>query len=159
MEHEAREVLSLCGVPTPKWGFATTADEAVEKAEGMYPLAIKIASPDIVHKTDVGGVALNIRDADELRNKFNKMMERIGKEAPDANLLGINMIQMVKGIECIVGMSDDPQFGSVVMFGLGGVFVEVLKDVNFRIVPFGEIEAERLIDDIKAKKFSKGLEG
>jgi acetyltransferase len=159
MEHEAREVLSLCGVPTPKWGFATTADEAVAKAEGMYPLAIKIASPDIVHKTDVGGVALNIRDAEELREKFNGMMERIGKEAPKANLLGINMIQMVSGIECIVGMSNDPQFGSVVMFGLGGVFVEALKDVNFRIVPFGEIEAERLIEDIKAKNILEGFRG
>lgn len=161
MEHEARQVLELCGVPTPNWCFATTADEAVKLAteKDVFPLAMKIASPDIVHKTDVGGVMLNIRDAEELRAKFNEMMEKIKKIQPEANLLGVNLIKMMKGVECIIGMSNDPQFGSVVMFGLGGVFVEVLKDVTFRVVPFGKVEAARMISEIKAQKVLNGFRG
>jgi len=161
MEHEARQVMELCGVPTPKWGFVRSADEAVKIADtkGMYPLAMKIASPDIVHKSDVGGVVLNIRDGKELREKFEGMMARIKTAMPKANLLGVNLIQMVSGIECIVGITTDPQFGSAVMFGLGGVFVEALKDVTFRVVPFDEAEATRMIGEIKAKKILEGFRG
>jgi len=159
MEHEAREVMEKCGVPTPKWGFATSVDEAVAKAEGMYPLAMKITSPDIIHKTDVGGVVVNIRNAEDLKVKFKQMMEQVNAKAPKAKILGVNLIKMVKGIECIIGMSQDPQFGPAIMFGLGGVFVEALKDVAFRIVPFGEVEAQRLINDIQAKKVLDGFRG
>jgi acetyltransferase len=161
MEHEARRVCELCGVPTPQWGFARTADEAVKIADSkkMYPLAMKIASPDIVHKTDVGGVVLNIRDGKELKEKFEGMMTRIKTAMPKANLLGVNLIQMVSGIECIVGITTDPQFGPAVMFGLGGVFVEALKDVTFRVVPFDAAEACRMIGEIKAKKILDGFRG
>ena len=161
MEHEARQVMELCGVPTPKWGFARSADEAVKIADskGIYPLAMKIASPDIVHKTDVGGVVLNIRDGKELREKFEDMMARIKTSMPKANLLGVNLIQMVSGIECIVGITTDPQFGPAVMFGLGGVFVEALKDVTFRVVPFDAAEAGRMLGEIKAKKILEGFRG
>lgn len=159
LEHEAREVLELCGVPTPKWGFAKTIDEAVTKAKGMYPLAMKIASPEIIHKSDVGGVMLNIQNEDQLRERFDKMMNSVSAAAPQANILGVNLIQMVKGIECIVGLSNDPQFGPVVMFGLGGVFVEALKDVSFRIVPFDRMEAGRLLTDIKTATILDGFRG
>jgi acetyltransferase len=161
MEHEARQVMELCGVPTPKWGFARSADEAVKIADSkkMYPLAMKIASPDIVHKTDVGGVVLNIRDGKELKNRFEAMMARIKTAMPKANLLGVNLIQMVSGIECIVGITTDPQFGPAVMFGLGGVFVEAFKDVTFRVVPFDAAEAKRMIDEIKSKKILDGFRG
>ena len=161
MEHEARQVMELCGVPTPKWGFAQTVDEAVKIADtkNMYPLAMKIASPDIVHKTDVGGVVLNIRDGKELRDRFNAMMARLKVECPKAKLLGVNLIQMVSGIECIVGITTDPQFGSAVMFGLGGVFVEALKDVTFRVVPFDASEAGRMIEDLKSRNILKGFRG
>jgi len=159
MEHEAREILSLCGVPTPPWGFATDEEDAVRKSKTLYPLAMKIASPDIIHKTDVGGVVLNIRNEEELRAKYRAMMEKMSQNCPKAKILGVNLIQMIKGIECIVGLSHDPQFGPVVMFGLGGVFVEALKDVSFRIVPFGKIEAERLLGDIKSKKILEGFRG
>ncbi len=120
---------------------------------------MKIASPDIIHKTDVGGVVLNIRNEEELRAKYRAMMEKMSQNCPKAKILGVNLIQMIKGIECIVGLSHDPQFGPVVMFGLGGVFVEALKDVSFRIVPFGKIEAERLLGDIKSKKILEGFRG
>lgn len=159
LEHEARKVLELCGVPTPKWGFARNIEEAVEKAAGMYPLAMKIASPEIIHKSDVGGVAVNIQNEEQLRQQFDKMMNKVSAAAPNANILGVNLIQMMKGIECIVGLSNDPQFGPVVMFGLGGVFVEALKDVSFRIVPFGKMEAGRLINDIKTAKILDGFRG
>ncbi|MBF0503579.1 MAG: acetate--CoA ligase family protein [Candidatus Omnitrophica bacterium] len=161
MEHEARAVMELCGVPTPPWAFVQDADEAVRIADQkkIYPLAMKIASPDIVHKSDVGGVVLNIRDGHELRDKFNAMMENIKKKQPKAKLLGVNLIQMVTGIECIVGTTTDPQFGAAVMFGLGGVFVEALKDVAFRVVPFDQGEAERLIGEIKARRILEGFRG
>jgi acetyltransferase len=159
MEHEARKVLELCGVPMPKWAFARSLEEALSQAEGMYPLAMKIASPEIVHKTEVGGVVINIKDKAELEQKYNAMMARIKEKKPNANLLGVNLIQMVSGIECIVGMSQDPQFGPAVMFGLGGVFVEALKDVAFRVAPFGPEEAERLMSDIKSKKILQGFRG
>lgn len=161
LEHESRQVLELCGVPMPKWGFATTAEEAVKCAEEkkMYPIAMKIASVDIIHKSDVGGVILNIKNADELKAKFAQMMETVKKNAPKAKLLGVNLCQMVDGIQCIVGMNKDPQFGPAVMFGMGGIFVEVLKDVSFRIVPFNEGEAQRLVGEIKAKKLLDGYRG
>ncbi len=159
MEHEARKVLELCGVPMPKWGFATSCEEAVTQAKDMYPLAMKIASPDIIHKSDVGGVVVNIRDEEQLKTEYNQMMERIKMRQPEAKILGVNLIQMVKGIECIIGLSQDPQFGPTVMFGLGGVLVEALKDVSFRIVPFGKLEAERLLGDIKGRKILKGFRG
>ena len=161
MEHEARQVMELCGVPTPKWGFARSADEAVKiaDAKGIYPLAMKIASPDIVHKSDVGGVMLNIRDGKSLRDSYETMMAKIKTACPKANLLGVNLIQMVSGIECIVGITTDQQFGSAVMFGLGGVFVEALKDVVFRVVPFDAAEAGRMIGEIKAKRILEGFRG
>lgn len=161
LEHESREIFELCGVPMPKWGFASTADEAVKIAEEkqMYPIAMKITSVDIIHKSDVGGVILNIKDAQELRLKFNQMMETVKKNAPEAKIMGVNLCQMVDGLQCIVGMNKDPQFGPAVMFGLGGIFVEVLKDVSFRIVPFGEDEAKRLVGEIKAKKLLDGYRG
>lgn len=159
LEHEAREIMEKCGVPTPKWAFASTLEEVLEKAEGLYPLAMKITSPDILHKTDVGGVVVNIRDAQEMKEKYEAMMRTVKERMPQAHVLGVNLIQMVKGIECIVGMSRDPQFGPVVMFGLGGVFVEALKDVTFRIVPFGRSEAQMMLDEIKAKKILQGFRG
>ncbi|NLE65192.1 MAG: acetate--CoA ligase family protein, partial [Elusimicrobia bacterium] len=161
LEHESREVLEACGVPMPKWGFATTAKEAVEIAEkaGMYPVAMKITSVDIIHKSDVGGVILNIKNAEEMSAAFERMMATVKKNAPQAKILGVNLCQMVDGIQCIVGMNKDPQFGPAVMFGLGGIFVEVLKDVTFRIVPFSEGEANRMVGEIKARKLLDGYRG
>ena len=161
MEHEAREILELCGVPVPAWGFARNKEEALSLASSrkLFPLAMKITSPDIIHKTDVGGVVLNIKNEKELQEKFEEMMERVCRQEPQAKILGVNLIQMIKGIECIVGMTVDPQFGPAVMFGLGGIFVEVLKDVEFRIVPFGPMEASRKINDIKGKEILQGFRG
>ncbi len=159
MEHESRKVLELCGIPMPKWAFATNKNEAVAMAQNMYPLAMKITSPDIIHKTEVGGVQLNIKNQEELIAKYDEMINRITQAQPQARILGVNLVTMVSGIECIVGLNQDPQFGPVVMFGLGGVFVEVLKDVTFRVVPFGKLEAERMLSEIKTKKVLDGFRG
>jgi acetyltransferase len=159
LEHEARRVLELCGVPAPKWAFARSLEESVAAAVDLYPLAMKIASPDILHKTEVEGVALNIHNAEELKTKYENMMRRVRELKPGARVYGVNLVQMIKGIECIVGMTRDPQFGPVVMFGLGGIFVEVLKDVSFRVVPFGALEAERLVRDIKGGQVLEGFRG
>ena len=159
LEHEARQVLELCGVPTPKWAFAMDLDDAKHKAADLYPLAMKVTSPEIVHKTDVGGVALNIRTPEELQHRYEQMMDQVKNKQPEAKVWGVNLVQMISGIECIIGLSQDPQFGPVVMFGLGGVFVEVLKDVAFRVVPYGEIEAERMISDIRSRKVLEGFRG
>ncbi len=159
LEHEARQVLELCGVPMPPAAFARDLDEAKKKAGKLYPLAMKIASPQIIHKSDVGGVALNIRDEKELVQKYNAMMKNVAERAPDAQIEGVNLVQMVEGIECVAGLSSDPQFGPVVMFGIGGVFVEVLKDVSFRVVPFGKVEASRMLGDIRSQNILDGFRG
>ncbi|MDP2654130.1 MAG: acetate--CoA ligase family protein [Candidatus Omnitrophota bacterium] len=159
LEHEARRILELCGVASPRWHFAKNVHDAITHADGLYPLAMKIASPDIIHKTEVGGVALHIQDKTELTFKFNHMLKTVASKAPGARIEGINLVKMVTGIECIAGLSQDPQFGPAVMFGLGGVFVEMLKDVSFRIVPFGEQEAGRLLADIKGQEILNGFRG
>ena len=159
LEHEARQVLELFGVPVPPAAFARDLDEAKLKAAALYPLAMKIASPQIIHKSDAGGVAVNIRDESELAEKYSAMMKTVSERVPDAQIEGVNLVQMAEGIECAAGLSSDPQFGPVVMFGLGGVLVEALKDVAFRIVPFGRVEAERLIGDIKARNILDGFRG
>ena len=159
MEHESRRIFELCGVYTPKAAFAANMDEAVEKARGLYPLAMKIASPDIVHKTDVDGVLLNIRSEEQLIMRYYHMMRHIREVRPEARISGVNLVQMIKGIECIVGINNDQQFGPTVMFGLGGVFVEALKDVSFRVIPFGKKEAEQLIGEIKGQEILKGFRG
>ena len=158
LEHEAYAILEAYNIPAPKYGIAKTADEAVEIAEKIgYPVVLKIVSPDIVHKSDVGGVILNLNSKDEVRKAFNQIIENVKKNAPKARIAGILVQQMVpQDVEVIVGATRDPIFGPVVMFGLGGVFVEVLKDVSFRVVPLTRRDAEEMIIEIKARKILEG---
>ncbi len=158
LEHEAYKVLEEYSIPVPGYGLATTAEEAVELAEKIgYPVVLKIVSPDIVHKSDVGGVILNLKSAEEVKNAFNKILENVKKHAPNARIAGVLVQEMVpEDVEVIVGSTRDPIFGPVVMFGLGGVFVEVLKDVSFRVVPLTERDAEEMLSEIKAKKILDG---
>lgn len=159
LEDEALTILEACGISVPRRAFAKNLDEALQAGGNLYPLAMKICSPDIIHKTDVGGVALNIHNGEELLLKFNAMTQQIKSVRPGAEILGVHLMEMVRGIECVTGLSHDPQFGPVVMFGLGGVFVEALKNVSFRIVPFGRLEARRLIDEIRGADILKGFRG
>lgn len=158
---EARDILEAYGIRIPASKLATSADEAVEIAEGIgYPLVMKIASPDILHKTDIGGVKLGLADATDVRDAFDLLVYRATRYMPDAEIWGCLVQEMVRGgKEVIVGMNCDPQFGPLMMFGLGGIYVEALKDVAFRIAPFSRQEAQEMIAEIRAYSLLKGVRG
>jgi acetyltransferase len=158
---EAREILEAYGIPLPKSRLARNVDEAVAVAEAIgYPVVMKIASPDILHKTDIGGVKLNLTNASDVRDAFDLIMYRATRHMPDATIWGCQVQQMVKGgKEVIIGMNRDPQFGPLLMFGLGGVYVEALKDVAFRVAPIDRREARELLGEIRAYSLLRGVRG
>lgn len=158
---EARAIMEACGIKGPRTALARTPEEAVAIAEEIgYPVVMKIASPDIIHKTDIGGVKLNIQSPSEVRDTFDLLVYRATRYMPDATIWGCQVQQMVRGgKEVIVGMSRDPQFGPLVMFGLGGIYVEVLKDVSFRVAPISREEAEEMINEVKSIQLLKGVRG
>ncbi len=160
-DSEAREVLEAYGLPIPESRVAETADEAVKVADEMgYPVVLKVASPDILHKTDVGGVKLNLGSADDVRDAFDLIVYRAQRYVPGSRIWGCLVQQMVpKGREVLVGMTRDPQFGPLVAFGLGGIYVEALKDVAFRVAPFSPEEAREMIHEIRAYPILDGVRG
>ncbi len=160
-ELEARQVMEAYGFPVPQSRLAATAEEAVSIAEEIgYPVVLKIASPDILHKTDVGGVRVNLRSAGDVRDAFDLIVYRAERYVPGARIWGCLVQQMVpKGREVLLGMSRDPQFGPLVAFGLGGIYVEALKDVAFRIAPFSREEAAEMIREIRSYALLEGVRG
>ena len=158
---EARDILEAYGIPLPKSGVAATPDEAVAMAEKIgYPVVMKIASPDILHKTDIGAVKLNINSATEVRDAFDLLVYRSKRYMPDAVIWGCQIQQMVKGgREVIIGMNRDPQFGPLLMFGLGGIYVEALKDVTFRVAPIDRRQAREMIPEIRSFNLLRGVRG
>lgn len=160
-EVEAKQVLREAGVAATATTLATTREEAQQQAESMgYPVVLKVVSPDIAHKSDVGGVKLNLQNAEEVGEAFDEIMANAQKAEPNAKILGVSVQEMAKqGTEVIVGMTTDPQFGPVMMFGLGGIMVEVLKDVSFRLVPLEEKDARQMIAEIKGKPILDGVRG
>lgn len=158
---EAREVLEAYGFSVPESRLAETPDEAVEIAEEIgYPVVLKVASPDILHKTDVGGVRLNLNSPGDVRDMFDLIVYRAGRYVPDARVWGCLVQEMVKGgREILVGMNRDPQFGPLVAFGLGGIYVEALQDVAFRIAPFSAEEAREMIREIRSYPLLAGVRG
>jgi len=155
-------VLEAYGLRIPRSNLATTPEEAIKHAAEMgYPVVLKIASPDILHKTDVGGVKVGLNNADDVRDAFELMVYRAQRYVPEARLWGCLVQEMVPsgGIEVLVGMNRDPQFGPLVTFGLGGIYVETLKDVTFRIAPFSKLEASEMIQEIRAHALLDGVRG
>jgi acetate---CoA ligase (ADP-forming) len=154
-------ILDAYGIPTLRAGGAASAAEAVEAARQIgLPVVLKIDSPDIVHKTDVGGVVLDLRTEADVRAAFDAMMKRIGEQMPEARLDGVTVERYVKGgRETIIGVSHDPSFGPVVMFGLGGIYVEAVKDVTFRVQPVSDIDAQEMIRSIRGVKLLEGIRG
>jgi len=161
LEQEAKDILKACGLVLPKYKLATTIEEALKYAKEIgYPIVLKIVSEDIIHKSDIGGVKVGIKNEKELKNAYKEIMYRAKKSYPKANIRGILVNEMVeKGVEIIVGCSEDPQFGPVIMFGLGGIYVEVLKDVAFRVAPIDKEDALDMIDDIKSYPLLYGVRG
>lgn len=158
LETEAKTVCMDYGIPVTKFELAKNEAQAVKLAEKIgFPIVLKIVSPDIVHKSDVGGVVVNLRDAKGVREAHQQIMKNIKKHNAKAEIIGILVQEMApSSTEVIVGAVKDPQFGPTMMFGLGGVFVEVLKDVTFRIAPINEDEAREMISEVKAYPLLKG---
>ncbi len=160
-EVEGKNILRAYEFTVPEGYQAYTADEAVDVSERVgFPVAMKIVSPDIVHKSDMGGVALNLNTRDAVRDAFDLMMMRIQLKAPDARLEGVYVERMcAKGREVILGMTRDPQFGPMLMFGLGGIFVEVMKDVTFHLAPITYEEAMQMLEGTRSFALLKGARG
>jgi acetyltransferase len=160
-EEEAAKVLEAYNFPLLKSGLAKSSEEAVKLSEQLgYPVVMKIMSDDIVHKFDVGGVILDINSKREAEESFNNIIENVKKYKPDAKIKGIFVRQMIPpGEEVILGLKRDPTFGAVVMFGLGGIFVEVYKDVSFRITPLDNKSVDKLITETKASSILSGARG
>ncbi len=158
---ECRPLLACYRLPLLKSGVACSPGEAVELAvEIGGPLAMKVMSADVVHKYDAGGVLLKIVGAEQARAAFAQIHENVQSHVPGAKIQGILVEQMApKGVEVILGASRDPRFGPLMMFGLGGTMVEVLKDVTFRLAPMWQISAERMVREIKAFKMLDGFRG
>ncbi len=160
-EMESKEILEAYGFVTPQGEIATTAEQAANIADQLdYPVVMKIWSPDIVHKSDVGGVRVGIHSRREVMDAFDLMMYRIPKKMPEADILGVLVQEMCRsGQEVILGMNRDAQFGPLMMFGMGGIFVEVLKDVAFHLAPLTADEARRMLMATRTYKMLQGVRG
>ena len=161
LEEEGLEILGAYGFPLPKSILATNEDEAVEAANKIgYSVVMKIASPQIVHKSDAGGVKVNLTNDDEVRNAFKEIIANAKKYDSKAEIKGVLIVEMVKGgKEMIIGSKLEPGFGPVIMLGMGGIYVEILKDVTFRLAPLTDQESDNMIMSIKTKRLLDGVRG
>jgi 3-hydroxypropionyl-CoA synthetase (ADP-forming) len=157
-EESAKAILTEYGIKVPSYALVRNAQEAQEKAKQLgFPLVAKIISPDILHKTDVKGVRVGLKTEQEVRDAFNDMHERLSSKY---NTKGVILEKMVDpGLEIIVGLQNDPQFGPVLMFGLGGIYAEIFKDVTFRVLPITSEDTKEMIEDLKGKSMLKGFRG
>ncbi len=158
---EAMQICRLHGITVPESYVAKTAEEAMEIGRKIrFPVALKVVSPQILHKSDVGGVALNIDSEDKLRDAYRQLIAQVAKNKPEAQILGVLVAKMMPpSTEVIIGGIRDSQFGPAVMFGMGGIFAEVYEDVAFRIAPLDKIDALSLMDEIRGSKILKGIRG
>jgi acetate---CoA ligase (ADP-forming) len=160
-EHKAKEILNSIGIPVTKEFLTKSAQEAISAWKKIgAAVVLKIASPDIAHKTEIGGVLLNLNAEQEISESYELLISRAKTAHPDAFIDGVIVAEMISGgVETVLGVVRDPVFGPAVMFGLGGVFVEVLKDVTFRLAPFAKDEALKMIDEIQGRAMLDGVRG
>ncbi len=160
-EFEAKEILKAAGIPVVKTLLARSKKEAQQFAASIgYPVAMKISSRELLHKTEAGGVSLDLNGAEEVGLAYDRMLKNIMTKYPCSTIEGVTIQPMIsKGVEVVIGVTLDPQFGPMVMFGLGGIFVEILKDVSFRIVPLTEEDAYEMIYDIRGRSLLEGVRG
>ena len=160
-ETESKAVIAEVGMPVAISRLATTQHEAVAFAREIgFPVALKIASPDIAHKSDVGGVRLGIQSEGEVRESYAEVLTYVKQQAPTATIHGVSVQKMTRpGTEVIIGATRDPQFGPVLMFGLGGVMVELLRDVSFRVIPLHRWDAGQMIRELDAYPLLEGFRG
>ena len=160
-EMDSKKILKAYGFAVPSGGLCTSAEEAVDLSDEIgAPVAMKIVSRDIIHKSDVGGVRINLHNSEEVRDAYDLMMMRIERRVPEARLEGVYVEEMApKGREVILGMTRDPQFGPMMMFGLGGIFVEVMKDVAFHLAPVTKEETMQMLEATRSYELLKGVRG
>lgn len=157
---ESRSIMELAGVPFNRCGLAGDPEEAVRLADSIgYPVVMKIVSPQVIHKTEVGGVRVGIKNGEEVKETYPDIVEGVLAQIPDAEINGILMEEMARGTELIVGTTTDVQFGPMIMFGIGGIFVEVYKDVSFRLIPVSRSDALDMLSEIVGKKIIEGIRG
>ncbi len=160
-EYEAKQLLAHWGVPGVQEERATSFDEAVAAAQRLrYPVVLKVESPAIPHKTEAGVVRLGVHDEAELRRAYAEIMRNANRYAPKAEILGVLVQEMVQGgIEVIVGLSQDPHFGPVLLFGMGGIFVELYQDTALRACPITQSEAREMLHEVKGARLLQGFRG
>jgi acyl-CoA synthetase (NDP forming) len=160
-EFESKKILKQVGISVVETKMAKTQKEAVSFSQRMgFPVALKINSPDIVHKSDSGGVKLSLNNAAEVKKAYDEILRKVKKQHPEAAVHGVSVQKMIRpGTEVIIGTSKDPQFGPVIMFGLGGILVEILKDVSFRVIPVERKDAQEMIQEIKGFPLLQGYRG
>ena len=161
LEYEAMELFAQYGIPVPRFALAKTRAEA-EAAAGEigFPVVLKVVSPDIIHKSDVGGVVVGVKSAEEAGAAYDRIRANVAERAPGADIHGVLVAaQAESGLECIVGMTQDASFGPAFMFGLGGIFVELLKDVAFRVLPLDKAEVLRMLRETKGYALLSGARG
>lgn len=157
---ESRNLVELAGIPFNKSRLATSEEEAVAIAREIgYPVVMKIVSPQIVHKTEYGGVKLDLENPDEVKRAYSDIHINILEKVPDAEIKGVSVDKMLKGTELIVGTTIDPQFGQMIMFGIGGIYVEIYQDVSFRLVPINSGDAKDMLNEIKGRPLLDGARG
>jgi acyl-CoA synthetase (NDP forming) len=160
-EFESKRILKQAGISVVETRLAKTQKEAVSLSQKMgFPVVLKIASPEVTHKSDSGGVKLSLSNAAEVKKAYDEILKKVKKQYPRAAVYGVSVQKMARpGTEVIIGTSKDPQFGPVIMFGLGGIFVEILKDVSFRVIPVEARDAQEMIQEIKGYPLLKGYRG
>ncbi len=160
-EVEAKELLRQAGISVIETRLAISKEEAISISRQLgFPAVLKIASPDVTHKSDSGGVKLGLKTAKQVGKAYDDILAAIGQEHPQAVIHGVSVQKMARpGVEVIIGMSKDSQFGPVLMFGLGGILVEILKDVSFRIVPLARRDAQEMVREIKGYPLLEGYRG
>ena len=160
-EIKSKEILELIGIPTTGGLVVKSEEEALKVAEKIgYPVVLKICSPDISHKSDVGGVRINLQNGQMVLDAYKKIIEKVKNKSPEAKIEGINIQKMApSGVEVIIGTTTDKTFGPLIMFGIGGVLAELMKDVSFRIIPINRRDAEYMIHELKGFPLLEGYRG
>jgi acyl-CoA synthetase (NDP forming) len=160
VETESKGILEQWGIPIVPCEVATSREEALRLAHSIgFPVVLKTLSPDIIHKTETGGVKLNLTTDKDVHSGFDEIIKSSERNFPSARILGVTVQKMVSGIEVVIGVTKDPQFGHVLMFGMGGVWLELLKDTTFRLIPIDAADADEMIKDIKGFPLLKGYRG
>ena len=157
---ESRKVMELAGIPLNKMTVAKNLETSIQRANEVgYPIVLKVISEDVIHKSDSGGVKVGIKSDDELSESYQEMMENVHSFYPDANIEGVSVEEMVSGVELLIGTNTDSQFGKMIALGIGGIFVEVYKDVSFRLIPVSSKDVQNMIEEIKGKAMFDGFRG